>query len=111
MNDFLKDYKRLTTSFYEDRDDSGVPLQELANPMPSTIAPSMYLGGQADLTPLRNKAREASDAMAEAIRAADQGRADDCMEAFRRAKASIDAALGGQLMPGGNVMMMSPVRP
>lgn len=81
MADFLKEFKKLTQPIFED---------------PTT---ANYLGGQADLTPLRNKAREAMDALADANRAADQGRADDCLEGFRRAKAAIDAALGGQVGP------------
>lgn len=80
MSSFLKDYKRLVNPIFED---------------PS--AP--YLGGQADMTPMRNRAREAMDALADAQRAADQGRVDDCLEGFRRAKAAIDAALGGQIGP------------
>lgn len=80
MSRFLKDYKRLVNPLHED-------------------GPPPYLGGQADLTPMRNRAREAMDALADAQRAADQGRADDCLESFRRAKAAIDAALGGQIGP------------
>lgn len=80
MDDFLKEFRKLTNPLFED-----------------PASPSM--GGQADLAPLRNKAREAMDALADAGRAADQGRADDCLESFRRAKASIDAALGGQIGP------------
>ncbi len=87
-NKNLIEYKRLTDSFFE------------AVGNPATMPPSTaYVGGQADLTPLRNKAREGLEALAEAQRAADQGRVDDCLEQFRRAKACIDAALGGQIGP------------
>lgn len=101
MNDFLDSFKKLTTGLFEDADSPGSYSRS-------------YLGGQADLTPMRNKAREAMDALADAQRAADQGKADDCLEAFRRAKAAIDAALGGQIgpyssmSPPGNT---SPARP
>jgi len=62
------------------------------------------MGGQADLTPLKNKAREASEALNDAQKAADSGRAEDAMEALRRARAAIDAALGGHLGPNGAAM-------
>lgn len=84
--------------------------KKLVTPLFEEPSP-MSLGGQADLTPLRNKSREAMDALADAARAADQGRADDCLEAFRRAKAAIDAALGGQVGPYANSGVGSPVRP
>lgn len=64
-------------------------------------APTAFLGGQADLTPLRNKAREAAEALNDCMRATDSGKADDAVEALRRAKAAIDAALGGQVGPYG----------
>ena len=80
-NTYFSEFKKLTSALF-DEDTS-------------------YLGGQADLIPLRNKAREAMDALADAARAADQGRVDDCMESFKRAKAAIDAALGGQIAPYG----------
>lgn len=80
MSEFFKDYKRLVNPLFED-------------------ATAPYLGGQADMTPMRNRAREAMDALADAQRASEQGRVDDCLEAFRRAKAAIDAALGGQVGP------------
>lgn len=87
MADFLEDYKRLTSGVHDWMQEAG----------PDASA----MGGQADLTPLRNKAREAIDALANAQRAADQGRMDDCMEYFRRAKAILDIALGGQVGPYG----------
>jgi hypothetical protein len=80
VSNIFKDYKRLVNPMFED-------------------AAAPYMGGQADMTPMRNRAREAMDALADAQRAADQGRVDDCMEGFRRAKAAIDAALGGQIGP------------
>lgn len=79
-DDLFKDYRKLVNPLFED-------------------AATPYLGGQADMTPMRNRAREAMDALADAQRAADQGRVDDCLECFRRAKAAIDAALGGQVGP------------
>ena len=97
MSDFLRDFRRLTSSFFEDA--PAVQSQ-----------PSSYMGGQADLTPLRNKAREAIDALTDAQKASDQGRRDDCLESFRRAKAAIDAALGGQPV-GGIMSPVSPARP
>lgn len=87
MSDYLKDFKRL----------AGNPFSWLTEG-PESPAVS-YLGGQADLTPLRNKAREAMDALADLQRAADVGKVDDAYEALRRAKAAIDAALGGQIGP------------
>ena len=63
--------------------------------------PVSYMGGQADLTPLKNKAREAAEALNDAQKAADEGRAEDAMQAMQRAKAAIDAAMGGQVAPGG----------
>lgn len=87
MADHIKEFKRL----------SGVPFAWLTEE-PGT-PPVSYLGGQADLTPLRNKAREAMDALSDVQKAADAGRSDDAYEALRRAKASIDAALGGQIGP------------
>lgn len=56
-----------------------------------------YMGGQADLTPIKNKAREAVEALNDALRACDSSRAEDAMEAMRRARSVIDAALGGGL--------------
>lgn len=108
MNDFLKEYKRLTVGFFDSLSES---LQEGQPGEVPAVVPSMFMGGQADLTPLRNKAREAADAMAEAMRCADQGRVDDCMEAFRRAKSCIDAALGGQMNPSMPPGIASPTRP
>ncbi len=87
MSDPLKDFKRLTTGVHDWMNEAGPD--------------ASMLGGQADLTPLRNKAREIIDAMANAQRAADQGRMDDCLEYFRRAKAIMDIALGGQVGPYG----------
>jgi hypothetical protein len=88
-NPIIEEYRRL----------SGEPfswLNELDG-MPSV--PVSYVGGQADLTPLRNKAREAMDALNDAQKAADVGRADDAYEAVRRAKAAIDIILGGSIGP------------
>lgn len=57
--------------------------------------------GVPDLTPMKNKAREAMDALNDAQKAADAGRAEDARQALTRAKAAIDVALGGQVAPGG----------
>jgi hypothetical protein len=88
-NRIFEEYKRLSAEPFQ-------WLQELDG-MPAT--PVSYLGGQADLTPLRNKAREAMDALNDAQKAADIGKADDAYEAVRRAKAAIDVILGGQIGP------------
>ena len=85
MPNNFKDFKRL----------AGEPFAWLHEDSP----PQAYVGGQADLTPLRNRAREAIEALNDAQRAADAGRVDDAMEAIRRAKSAIDAALGGQMNP------------
>jgi hypothetical protein len=66
-----------------------------------------YMGGQADLTPLKNKAREAVEALNDVQRACDSGRAEDAMEAMRRARAVIDSALGGSLGAHGASMPSS----
>lgn len=86
MSDFLKEYKRLT-----------LPLvQQISEAVNNGVAPGVpgYTGGQADLTPLKNKAREAVEALNDAQRAADSGRTEDTLDALRRARAVIDAALG-----------------
>lgn len=74
------------------------PLVEQINEAASDMGPG-YLGGQADLTPLKNRAREATEALTDAQRAADAGRAEDAQEALRRARSAIDAALGGEIGP------------
>lgn len=88
-NEYIKDFKRLTEPVHSWMQEAGT----------GTMGPDQGAGGYADLTPLRNKAREAVDSLASAQRAADQGRMDDCLEYFRRAKAVIDIALGGQVGP------------
>jgi hypothetical protein len=98
MADYLKDYQRLVGE--------GSWLNEY--PVGGTGGGGTFLGGQADLTPLRNKAREAMDALADASKAADQGRVDDTLEYFRRAKAILDIALGGQIGPYGSQSTVTP---
>lgn len=88
-NKFLEEFRRLSReSFPHLYEDDG-------------LSSSSYLGGQADLTPLKNRAREAIDALTDAQRAADNGKVDDAVEALRRAKSAIEAALGGQIGPYG----------
>lgn len=90
MSKHLTDFKRLAAD----------PFSWMNESDQSTV-PSSFLGGQADLTPLRNKAREAAEALNDCMRATEMGKTDDAMEALRRAKAAIDAALGGQIGPYG----------
>ena len=85
MSKYLSDFKRLTTPLYEQ----------------GAVSGGGYMGGQADLTPLKNRSREAIEALNDAQKAADSGRAEDAVEALRRARAAIDAALGGHLGPNG----------
>lgn len=82
VSDYTKEYRRLTRPLFEEG--------------------GGYMGGQADLTPLKNKAREAVEALNDAQKAADSGRSEDAMEGLRRARAAIDIALGGQVGPGGS---------
>jgi hypothetical protein len=89
--DYLNEFKRLIDPLHVQT----LPLYEQEKPT------NGYMGGQADLTPLKNKAREAAEALNDAQKAADAGRAEDAMEAMRRARAAIDAALGGQIGPHG----------
>jgi hypothetical protein len=96
---YFEDYRRLVGE--------GSWLNEYPGAMEPGGNPT-FLGGQADLTPLRNKAREAMDALADASKAADQGRVDDCLEYFRRAKAILDIALGGQIGPYGSQSTVTP---
>lgn len=80
---YLKEYIRLTGILFE---------QDMPN------------GNPADLTPIKNKAREAAEALVDAQRACDSGRSEDAIEAMRRARAVIDAALGSQLGVHGAAM-------
>ena len=91
MSNFLKEFKRLSAD----------PVVARLTEYNGDESPSSYVGGQADLTPLKNKAREAVEALNDAQKAADEGRAEDAQQAMQRAKAAIDAALGGQVAPGG----------
>jgi hypothetical protein len=88
-SDYLREFKRLTQPL----------MQQLSEAMPGASAPGVpgYTGGQADLTPLKNKAREAIEALNDAQKAADSGRTEDTLDALRRARSVIDAALGGSL--------------
>lgn len=87
-SDYLKEFKRLTQ-----------PLGQQLSEAIAGSAPGVpgYMGGQADLTPLKNKAREAVEALNDAQKSADAGRTEDTLDALRRARAVIDAALGGSL--------------
>lgn len=88
--DFLREYKRLSKPLLQQIDEDGYGSE-------STPGNQSYMGGQADLTPLKNKAREAVEALNDAQKACDSGRAEDAMEAMRRARAVVDSALGGGL--------------
>ena len=92
MSDYISEYRRLTTPLLIGEQSPGDP---------------GVVGGQADLTPLKNKAREAVEALNDAQKFADSGRAEDTLDALRRARASIDAALGGSL--GANSSAMAPM--
>ena len=100
MPDYLAEYRRLTGPSCS----SGSPLLEFsggsgqgdANDSPGVS----YTGGAADLTPMRNKAREAQEALNDAQKAAEEGRAEDARQAMQRAKSAIDAALGGAIVHG-----------
>ena len=96
VSDYFNEYRRLSKPLLEQ-------IQEEGYGDPSS-GPQSYMGGQADLTPLKNKAREAVEALNDAQKAADSGRAEDAMEAMRRARAVIDAALGGGLGAHGGAM-------
>lgn len=91
MSKYLEEYNRL----------AGEPLRWLYEQDPSA-ASTLYLGGQADLTPIRNRAREAIEALNDALKAADSGKSDDMLDNLRRAKSAIDLALGGQMGPYSN---------
>ena len=95
MSDFLNEYKRLTK-----------PLTQHITEAVTGQSPGApgHMGGQADLTPLKNKAREAVEALNDAQKAADSGRTEDAMDGLRRARAVIDAALGGSLGAHGAAM-------
>lgn len=96
MSDYLKEFRSLSRSLMEQiqEDGYGSPVGGMQS----------YMGGQADLTPIKNKAREAVEALNDAQKACDSGRAEDAMEAMRRARAVIDAALGGGLGAHGGAM-------
>ena len=88
MSEYAKEFNRLTKGLLEQITEQG-------------FGGNGYMGGQADLTPLKNKAREAMEALNDAQKAADSGRLEDATEALRRARAAIDGALGGQVGPHG----------
>lgn len=100
MSDYLTEYRRLTAPSCANRsllrEFSGGSGQGDANDSPGVS----YTGGAADLTPLRNKAREAQEALNDAQKAAEEGRAEDARQAMQRAKSAIDAALGGAIVHG-----------
>lgn len=89
MSNYLKEYKRLSTSL----------IQQICETVAGAEMPGSpgFSPGRADLTPLKNKAREAVEALNDAQRAADSGRMEDTLDALRRARSVIDAALGGSL--------------
>lgn len=89
-SDYLKEYRRLSVPLLQQISEQG----------------EMSMGGHADMTPIKNKAREAVEALNDAQRACDSGRSEDAMEAMRRARAVIDAALGAQLGTHGAAMPM-----
>ena len=100
MSKYLTEFKRLTAPSFV----NGTPLTEFSGGSgqgDANDAPGVsYTGGSADLTPLRNKAREASEALNDAQKAAEEGRAEDARQAMQRAKSAIDAALGGAIVHG-----------
>jgi len=96
VSDYLKEYKRLSKPLLQQINEQGFGA--------SGSAGQSYMGGQADLTPLKNKAREAVEALNDALKACDSGRAEDAMEAMRRARAVIDAGLGSGLGAHGAAM-------
>lgn len=76
-------------------------------PLLDQIQEQGFGGGQTpmgvDLTPIKNRAREAVEALTDAQRACDSGRSEDALEAMKRARAAIDAALGGQFGTGASM--------
>lgn len=96
MRKFLNEYKRLISPL----------MQQISEAVNDGVTPGVpgYTGGQADLTPLKNKAREAVEALNDAQRAADAGRTEDTLDALRRARAVIDGALGAALGAHGAAM-------
>ena len=99
MSNYLKEYKRLSKPLLQQISENGYGNGQTQSP-----GGSSYMGGQADLTPLKNKAREAVEALNDVQRACDSGRAEDAQEAMRRARAVIDSALGGSLGAHGAAM-------
>lgn len=104
MKKFLKEFARL-------RDDPFTWLYEEPRPMDGTGAPAAATapapppgspaGAAVDLTPMKNKCKEGLEALNDAFKAAEEGKADDAKQALQRAKAAIDQALGGAVSPGG----------
>lgn len=99
MSNYLKEYERLSKPLLQQISENGYGDGQSQSP-----GGSSYMGGQADMTPLKNKAREAVEALNDVQRACDSGRAEDAMEAMRRARAVIDSALGGSLGSHGAAM-------
>jgi hypothetical protein len=97
--DFLTEYNRLSKPLLQQISEDGY-----GQAPGGGSGGQSYMGGQADLTPLKNKAREAVEALNDVQRACDSGRAEDAMEAMRRARAVIDSALGGSLGAHGAAM-------
>lgn len=110
MADYLKEYNRLSKPLLQQISEAGYGDAQSTPGGDSSGGSSggqSYMGGQADLTPLKNKAREAVEALNDVQRACDSGRAEDAMEAMRRARAVIDSALGGSLGAHGASMPSS----
>ena len=114
MADYLTEYNRLSKPLLQQISEDGYGDAQSTPGGDSSGGSSggqsggqSYMGGQADLTPLKNKAREAVEALNDVQRACDSGRAEDAMEAMRRARAVIDSALGGSLGAHGASMPSS----
>lgn len=96
LSDYLKEFRSLTTDLPSQLNEQGY-----GNGSGSGGGGAGGAAGGVDLTPLKNRAREAVEALNDAQKAADAGRSEDAMEALRRARAAIDAALGGGVGPHG----------
>lgn len=104
-NEFLSEFKRLTGDafnwLYEMPTPDNVGMPPAGQAAGATTPTPSPTGGQADLTPMKNKGVEAQEAIKDAIKAAEEGNMDDAKQAFQRAKAAIDQALGGVITPAG----------
>lgn len=93
MSDYLKEFKRLTT-----------PLIEQLKESPDSIVAGFDGDKSVNLIPMKNKAREAIEALNDVMHAANAGRSEDAIDAMRRARAVIDSALGAGLGVHGAAM-------